>query len=137
MNSRSAIQVSSVAQSCLTLWLQGLQHARPPCPSPTSGVYSNSCPLSRWCHPTISSSVWILIQDQWYINLFCEIGKVFSQLPYCLNRKKYHDVLQTVQRGEIVLKLSHDGKEMRIIPLAELGIHISTILGSDDSQEVI
>ena len=35
----------------------GLQHARPPCPSPTSGVYSNSCPLSRWCHPAISSSV--------------------------------------------------------------------------------
>ena len=33
------------------------QHARPPCPSPTSGVYSNSCPLSQWCHPTISSSV--------------------------------------------------------------------------------
>ena len=36
---------------------QGLQHVRPPCPSPTPGVYSNSCPLSRWCHPTISSSV--------------------------------------------------------------------------------
>ena len=35
----------------------GLQHARPPCPSPTPRVYSNSCPLSRWCHPTISSSV--------------------------------------------------------------------------------
>ena len=34
-----------------------LQYARPPCPSPTPGVYSNSCPLSRWCHPTISSSV--------------------------------------------------------------------------------
>ena len=34
----------------------GLQHARPPCPSPTPGVYSDSCPLSRWCHPTISSS---------------------------------------------------------------------------------
>ena len=34
-----------------------LQHARPPCPSPTPGVYSDSCPLSRWCHPTISSSV--------------------------------------------------------------------------------
>ena len=33
------------------------QHARPPCPSPTPGVYSNSCPLSWWCHPTISSSV--------------------------------------------------------------------------------
>ena len=33
------------------------QHARPPCPSPTSGVYPNPCPLSRWCHPAISSSV--------------------------------------------------------------------------------
>ena len=35
----------------------GLQHTRPLCLSPTPGVYSNSCPLSRWCHPTISSSV--------------------------------------------------------------------------------
>ena len=35
----------------------GLQHARPPCPSPTPGVYSNPCPSSRWCHPAISSSV--------------------------------------------------------------------------------
>ena len=34
-----------------------LQHARPPCPSPTPGVYSNSCPSRWWCHPTISSSV--------------------------------------------------------------------------------
>ena len=32
------------------------QHARPPCPSPTPGVYSNSCSLSRWCHPAVSSS---------------------------------------------------------------------------------
>ena len=35
----------------------GPQHSRPPCPSPTPRVYSNSCPLCRWCHPTISSSV--------------------------------------------------------------------------------
>ena len=35
----------------------GLHHTRPLCPSPTPTVYSNSCPLSRWCHPTISSSV--------------------------------------------------------------------------------
>ena len=40
-----------------SLWPHGLQHARPPCPSPTPGVYSNSRPLSRRCHPTISSSV--------------------------------------------------------------------------------
>ena len=40
-----------------SLWPRGLQHARPPCLSSTSGVYSNSCPLSQWCHPTISSFV--------------------------------------------------------------------------------
>ena len=50
----SSVQLSSVTQSCLTLCNQ---HARHPCPSPTPGVYSNSCPSSRWCHPTISSSV--------------------------------------------------------------------------------
>ena len=40
-----------------SFWTHGLQHARPPCPSPTPKLYSNSCPLSRWCHPTISSSI--------------------------------------------------------------------------------
>ena len=40
-----------------SLWPHGLQHARPPCPLLTPRVYSNPCPLSRWYHPTISSSV--------------------------------------------------------------------------------
>ena len=40
-----------------SLWPHESQHARPPCPSPTSVVHSNSCPSSRWCHPAISSSV--------------------------------------------------------------------------------
>ena len=40
-----------------SLWPHGLQHARPPCPSPTPGVCSNSCSLCWWCHLTISSSV--------------------------------------------------------------------------------
>ena len=52
---------SSVQFSCLvvsdSLQPHILQNARPPCPSPTPRVYPNSCPLSRWCHPTISSSV--------------------------------------------------------------------------------
>ena len=47
----------SVAQSCSTLWPHGLQHTRLPCPSPIPWACSNSCPLSQWCHPTISSSV--------------------------------------------------------------------------------
>ena len=46
--SRSAVSNS--------LWPHGLQHDRLPCPSPTPGAYSNSCPSSQWCHPTISSS---------------------------------------------------------------------------------
>ena len=58
---QSKASVSSVQFSHSVIsdswWPDGLQHARPPCPSPTPGVYSNSCPLSWWCHPTISSSV--------------------------------------------------------------------------------
>ena len=53
-----SVQFSSVAQSCPTLCdPMNPQHARPPCPSPTPGVHANPCPLCRWCHPTISSSV--------------------------------------------------------------------------------
>ena len=48
---------SSLSVMSDSLWPHGLQHGRPPCPSPTPGAYSNSCPLSRWCHPTLLSSV--------------------------------------------------------------------------------
>ena len=56
LNNTLLYQFSSVAQSCPTL-CDPMQHARLPCPSPTPGAYSNSCPLSWWCHPIISSSV--------------------------------------------------------------------------------
>ena len=59
-NGQAVITISSVQSlSCVldSLHPQGLQHTRIPCPSPTPGVYSNSRPLSQWCHPTISSSV--------------------------------------------------------------------------------
>jgi len=49
------IQFSSVVSD--SLWPHELQHTRPPCPSPTPRVHPNSCPLSQWCHPTISSSI--------------------------------------------------------------------------------
>ena len=51
----SSVQSSHSVMS--TLWPRGLQHARLPCPSPTPGAYSNLYPWSKWCHPTISSSV--------------------------------------------------------------------------------
>ena len=52
-------QFSQFSRSVMSDSLQphGLEHTRPPCPSATPGVYSNSCPLNQWCHPTISSSV--------------------------------------------------------------------------------
>ena len=56
IRSFSSVQFSWSVESD-SLWLHGLQHAKLPCPSPTPGAYSNSCPSSRWCHPTISSSV--------------------------------------------------------------------------------
>ena len=53
------VQFSSVSHSIVSDSLRphGLQHTRPPCPSPTPWIYPNSCSLSRWCNPTISSSV--------------------------------------------------------------------------------
>ena len=50
----SSVQSLNMSDS---LWPDGLQHAKRPCPSPTPGVYSNSCPVSWWCHPPILSSV--------------------------------------------------------------------------------
>ena len=52
----SSVQFSHLVMSS-SLQPHGLQHARPPCPSPAPRAHSNSYPLSRWCHPTISSSV--------------------------------------------------------------------------------
>ena len=61
LRSPGNLQVVSVQFSrsvvCDSLDPLELQHTRPPCPSPAPRVYSNSCPLSQWCHPTISSSV--------------------------------------------------------------------------------
>ena len=55
----SVLYVSQFSLSAMSnsLWPHGLQHTRLPWPSPTTGAYSNSCPLGQWCHPAISSSV--------------------------------------------------------------------------------
>ena len=61
MKQKGIFSFSSVQFSCSVMsdfsWPHELQHTRPPCPSPTPGVYTNSCPSSRWCHTAISSSV--------------------------------------------------------------------------------
>ena len=59
VNNAAVHQFTSVSHSVVShsLWPHGVQQSRPPCPSLTSGVYTDSCPFSRWCHPNISSSV--------------------------------------------------------------------------------
>ena len=56
LNLKASVQFSHSVMSD-SLWPHEPQHARPPCPSPTPGVHPNPCPLSQWCHPTISSSI--------------------------------------------------------------------------------
>ena len=62
----------------------GLQHARLPCPSPSPGVCSNSCPLSWWCHPTISSSV---IPS--FFPIFPRIRVFSDELAVCIRWQNY------------------------------------------------
>ena len=77
--------VSSVTQLCLTLWPHGLQHARLPCPSLSPRVCSDSCPLSRWCHPTISSLCPLLL-----LPFIFPIIRAFSnELALCIKWPKY------------------------------------------------
>ena len=92
----SSVRFRSVAQSCSTLcdpmdW----QHARPPCPSPTLAVYSNSCPLSLWCHPAISSlsspssPTFNLFQHQGLFKWVSSSNQVAKVLEFQLQRQSF------------------------------------------------
>ena len=62
----------SWVQSLSCIWLFGThepKHTRPPCPSPTPGVHPNPCPLSQWCHPTISSCRPLLVLPSIFPNI--------------------------------------------------------------------
>ena len=69
-----------------SLWPHGLEHARPPCPSPTPGACSNSCPLSWWCHPTILSSV---IPFSSHLQSFPASGSFPNESVLCIRWPKY------------------------------------------------
>ena len=68
-----------------SLWSHEPQHARPACPSPTLRVYPNSCPSSRWCHPTISSCHPLLFLP----SIFPSIRVFSSESALCIRRPKY------------------------------------------------
>ena len=85
-----------------SLWPHELQHARPPCPSPSPVVHSNSCPSSRWCHPAISSSAVPFSSCSQHQSLFQwvnsshELAKVleFQLQHHSLQRNPRADLLQ-------------------------------------------
>ena len=84
-------QFSSVTQSCPTLRPHGPQHARPPCPSPTPGVYSNSCPSSRWCHPTTSASV-VPFSSWLQCQAFTNSSRSYSPEMYSFGESYFRDL---------------------------------------------
>ena len=95
------VQLSSVAQSCLTLRLHGLQHARPPCPSPTLGVPSNSCPLScdviQPPHPLSSPSLptFNLFQHQGLFKWVSSSHQVAKVLEFQLQHQCFQWIFRT------------------------------------------
>ena len=74
---------SSVAQLCPALWPHELQHARPPCPSPTPGVHPNPCPLSRWCHLILCHPLLLLP------SIFPSIRVFSNESALCIRWPKY------------------------------------------------
>ena len=97
------MQFSSVTQSCQTLWPHGLQHARLPCPSPTPVVYSNSCPLNRRCHATISSYV---LPFSSHLHSFpasgsFQMSQLFDQVTKILEFQLQHKLFQLINSSPI------------------------------------
>ena len=87
-----------------SLWSHRLQHARLPCPLPTSRAYSNSCPSSRWCHPTSSSSV---VPFTSHLQFFPASGsfpmsQLFSSGGHILEFKLQHQSFQWIFRTDFL-----------------------------------
>ena len=96
----SSVQFSRSVMSD-SLWPHELQHARPPCPSPTPGVYSNSCPLNQWCYPTIPSSyvpspsAFNLSQHQGLFKWVSSSHQVAKLLEFQLQHQSFQWTLRT------------------------------------------
>ena len=102
MKEREFTSVHSVVSN--SLWPHGLQHARLPCPSPDPRAHSNSCPLSRWCRPTISFSV---VPFSFCLQLFLASGsfpmsQFFVQLAKVLEFQLQHQSFQWIFRTDFL-----------------------------------
>ena len=89
----SSVQLSRSVMSD-SLWPRELQHARPPCPSPTPGVYSNSCPLSWWCHPS-PSPTFNLSQHQRLFKWVSSSHQVAKVLEFQLQHRSFQWIFRT------------------------------------------
>ena len=135
--SNTTVEKQLLAQfSCLvmsdSLWPQGLQHTRLPCPSPTPRARSNSCPSSQWCHPTISSSVvpFFCLQSfpalgSYPVSQFFEsggqsIGVSASASVLPMNIQDWLDFLAV--QGTLKSLLQHHGSEASILQHASFFI---------------
>ena len=84
--SQILLSLFSCSVASNSLWSHGLQHARPLYPLPSPRAYSNSCPLSQWCHPTISSSVIPLLLLP---SIFPSIRVFSNELALCIRWPNY------------------------------------------------
>ena len=127
-----SVQLScSVMSDCLQP--HGLQHARLPCPSPTPGVYLNACPLSRRCHPTISSSVFPfsstfnLFQHQGLFKQISSSHQVARVLEFQLQHQSFQWILRTdflkdeQDRVSPSLSLSHQEASISLLSFSNRG----------------
>ena len=91
----------SAVSDCL--WPHGLQHARLPCPSPTPGACSNSCPSNWWCHPAISSSV---VPFSSCLQYFPSIRAFSIESVLCIWRPKYRSFSVSIGASASVLPMN-------------------------------
>ena len=96
----------SVTKSCLTLQPHGLQHTKLPCPSLFPGVCSNSCSLSQWCHPTISSSVASLLPQSFPASGSFPMNQFFASGGQSTVTSASSSVLPTNIQGSFLLGLT-------------------------------
>ena len=91
--SQILLSLFSCSVASNSLWSHGLQHARPLYPLPSPRAYSNSCPLSQWCHPTISSSVIPLLLLP---SIFPSIRVFSNELALCIRWPKYWSIIFSI-----------------------------------------
>ena len=90
-----------------SLWPHGLQHTRLPCPSPSSRVSPSSCPLNQWCHPTISSSVTLLLPSIFpSIRVFSNESALSIRWPKSIGASALTSVLAKIIQGWFPLRLT-------------------------------